>query len=69
MRYVLALVVGIVSWYLLTIGFGVVWTLLGMPYSPAYSDLLNLVLLPVGLLIGWRFVVRRENAASSGKKQ
>ena len=61
MRYALALGVGVFSWYMLTICFGVMWTLLGLSYNPAHSNLLNFALLPLGLFIGWRFANRSQS--------
>lgn len=57
MRYVVAIVIGIVIWYLLTIGLGVAWGIFGIPYNPAHSTLFNLILLPISAYLSagvWR---------------
>lgn len=60
MRYIVAVVIGIIVWYLLTIGFGIAWAILGIPYAPTHSTVLNLVLLPIGLFVGWRVATRKQ---------
>lgn len=63
-------VLAVTIWYGTTFVFGLVWSILHLPYIPQLSNLINLMFLPIGFWIAWRFTMRSKLTRSrSGRSK
>ena len=62
MRYVKAIVVGLIAWRVLVASAVFLSVFAGETFVPgsAFHNALDLVMLPVGLWLGWRFANRKR---------